>query len=147
MGFFSKLLVGGIVTGLGCKLFSNYAKDKETRKIEVEYNNELSKKEFQEIVKRVAKKIKRINSVTIDNARIEGKVISQSGVSDWYFIADFNDWGYIDGRYIIESDNYDSEIPERFAELVKEEINKIYEEKNANINNVIKKADKKESEY
>lgn len=147
MGFFSWLLVGSTVAGLGYKMVSNHKKDKARRAIKVKYNNGLSEEEFEEIVKKIAKKLKRVNSIEINNARIEGKVISQSGISDWYFIVDFNDWGYIDGTYIIESDNPDSEIPERFAKLVEEEIKKLYEEKKVNINNIIKKANEKENEY
>lgn len=147
MGFFSWLLAGGTVAGLGYKIVNKYKKDKARREIKVIYNNELSKEEFKEIVNKIAKRLKRVTSIEIYNARIYGKVISQSGISDWSFIVDFNDWGYIDGKYIVESDNFDSEIPERFAELVKEEINKLYKEKKVNINDIIKKANEKENEY
>lgn len=147
MGFFSWLLAGGTVAGIGYKVVNKYKKDKARREIKVIYNNELSEEEFKEIVNKIAKRLKRVTSIEIYNARIYGKVISQSGISDWSFIVDFNDWGYIDGKYIVESDNYDSEIPERFAELVKEEINKLYKEKEVNINDIIKKANEKENEY
>lgn len=147
MGFFSWLLVGSVVAGLGYNIVSKDKKDKARRSIEVKYNDELSKEEFEEIVNKIAKKLKRVNSIEINNARIEGKVISQSGISDWYFIVDFNDWGYIDGTYIIESDNSDSEIPDRFAKLVTEEIKKIYKEKKVNIDNIIRMANEKEDEY
>lgn len=146
MGFFSWLLAGGTVAGIGYKVVNKYKKDKARREIKVIYNNELSE-EFKEIVNKIAKRLKRVTSIEIYNARIYGKVISQSGISDWSFIVDFNDWGYIDGKYIVESDNSDSEIPERFAELVKEEINKLYKEKEVNINDIIKKANEKENEY
>ena len=42
MGFFSWLLAGGTVAGIGYKVVNKYKKDKARREIKVIYNNELS---------------------------------------------------------------------------------------------------------
>lgn len=53
-------------------------------------------------------------------------VLSQSGISEWEFELDFNDYGKITGSYWIYSDNYDSMIPKALGNSIQEEINCLY---------------------
>ena len=93
------------------------------RQITICYPDELSEDDFQKLAHRVAKRIKRLTIDIAENAVITGHVDSQSGISTWEFVVDFDDYGTITGNYWMRScDNYDSGIPERFAELMKQAI-------------------------
>ena len=53
-------------------------------------------------------------------------MLSQSGISEWDFELDFNDYGKITGTYWISSDNYDSMIPETLGNLIQKAISDVY---------------------
>ncbi len=57
-----------------------------------------------------------------DGPVVYGIVESQSGLSEWSFTIDFNDYGHITGEYWITTDNDDSIIPERVAGRIREAI-------------------------
>ncbi len=59
----------------------------------------------------------------LDGPVVYGVVQSQSGISEWNFKLDFNDYGHITGTYWLSSDNDDSNIPERFGDLIRSAIN------------------------
>ena len=61
--------------------------------------------------------------VAVDGPIVYGMVQSQSGISDWYFMLDFNDYGHITGTFRCTSDNEDSNIPTRLGSLIQDEIN------------------------
>ena len=84
------------------------------------FNNNITKENFIITVYDCCKSIKRINKITIDGAIIHGVVTSQSGLSEWEFSIDFNDYGKLTGNYWIESDNEDSVIPEVLAKKIVE---------------------------
>lgn len=52
-------------------------------------------------------------------------VQSQSGISEWEFWVDFNDYGHITGRFWWHTDNSDSNIPEKFGDIISSFINDI----------------------
>lgn len=81
----------------------------------------------------VCKRIKRIKDIVIVGPVVECVVTSQSGITDWSFSIDFNDYGDLTGRYWIYNENYDSQIPERVAEMIVEELEKISPLRPANI--------------
>ena len=102
-------------------------REREERKSnEVEYDDILTEEIFEEIVDNCARKIKRISYWEVNNGEITVTVKSQSGITKWDFEVDFNDYGEITGAYWITSENDDSEIPNTFAEMVRECIVQIY---------------------
>ena len=82
-----------------------------------------SEYEFEQMVKRAGKNIRRLSEVSIDGPIVYGVVQSQSGISEWNFKLDFNDYGHITGTYWWSSDNDDSNIPQRLGEMIQNEIN------------------------
>lgn len=86
------------------------------------FNEGISEEEFRLMAFRVANRIRRLN-IIVDGPRIKGFVESQSGISTWEFIIDFNDYGHITGNWwITYRENIDSNIPNRFADLMENEI-------------------------
>lgn len=88
------------------------------------FDDGITEKEFNMMAFRAANHIRRLN-VVVDGPRIEGFVESQSGISTWTFQIDFNDYGHITGNWwITYRENIDSSIPNRFADLMENEIRK-----------------------
>ena len=88
------------------------------------FEDGITEKEFRMMAFRAANHIRRLN-VVVDAPRIEGIVESQSGISTWAFHIDFNDYGHITGNWwITYCENTDSNIPNRFADLMESEIRK-----------------------
>lgn len=130
MGKFLNIL-GVAALGTGLLMLRNKNKEalaeEERRKNTVcKFDDEkLSQKEFENIVVQICKHIKRINNINVNGPIINGTVRSQSGISSWKFIIDFNDYGKITGRYWIFSNNKDSVIPTAIANMVKEHIEEL----------------------
>ena len=61
-------------------------------------------------------------SVSVDGPIIQGVVVSQSRLTKWLFVSDYNDYGHITGKYWLWSENEDSKIPGVVAESVKAQI-------------------------
>ncbi len=80
-----------------------------------------SKSDFKQMAYRVAKGIKRLK-VEVIGPVVYGTVQSQSGISEWHFRADYNNYGHITGTYWLSKDNFDSSIPENYAERLAREI-------------------------
>ena len=97
------------------------AEQERRRNTPCSFTEGISKEEFENIVRRASKQIKRITSLSINGPFINGSIRSQSGASEWSFGLDFNDYGWITGRHWIESDNEDSSIPKRLGELISSE--------------------------
>lgn len=78
--------------------------------------------EFRKLVERIARKTARKRNIRIsfDGPIIYGTVDSQSGLSEWSFKLDFNDYGILSGKYWLTTDNSDSSIPETIAERIQE---------------------------
>lgn len=82
------------------------------------FQDGISRLEFETLAHHIAKRIKRLE-VTVNGPVVIGTVESQSGISTWQFKADFNDFGHITGSWwITQRENYDSNIPNRYAELM-----------------------------
>lgn len=100
-------------------------KEKEERKrksIPCDFTEGISKEEFESIARQSGKRIKRLSALTIDGTVVRGTVQSQSGISEWTFTVDFNDYGKISGKYWISTTNSDSDIPKKVAENIKDGI-------------------------
>lgn len=82
------------------------------------FTDGISREQFNVIVKRASKHIKRLTELTVDGAIVYGTVRTQSGLSEWNFEIDFNDYGHITGQYWISTDNSDSTIPLHIADNI-----------------------------
>ena len=88
------------------------------------FSQEIPIQLFNYAVEKAIKKIKRINSFYINGPIVEAWVTTQSGINEWWFKIDFNNYGHYTGKYWIKSENKDSEIPDRVAQLIVEEISR-----------------------
>ncbi len=71
--------------------------------------------EFQRIAINTAKPIKRL-TVSTNNQFVHGTVRTQSGINTWEFWVDFNDFGFLTGRYWMRYvGNRDSQIPSGYT--------------------------------
>lgn len=86
----------------------------------------LSRSDFEDIVYNNANRVKRIKRVTVNGPHVHGRVVTNSGISEWDFHIDFNDYGRITGKYWLSADNYDSTIPTGLAESIADDIKWYY---------------------
>ncbi len=86
------------------------------------FSNGISKYEFNQIVKRQIKKSDRLDEIKVFDAKVYGRIRSQSGKSYWRFVLDFNDGGIITGFYRCRKMNNDSEIPIYIGNSIKDAI-------------------------
>lgn len=129
MGFLSKALITAAVGAGAALLFKVSAEEKE-KKAEEErrkntpctFENGVTQEEFNIIVQKACKSVKRVSGFTVEGPVIQGVVRSQSGISEWTFTIDFNDYGNITGKYWITNENADSKIPSIISERIKESI-------------------------
>lgn len=127
MGFLSGLFTTGLV-GIGLHILrKEYRETKQAKEEEEQrrntpclFINGISKEEFEQIVRRSAKRIKRIEDVSINGAFIYVTVRTQSGIGTWNFSLDFNDYGNVTGTYWRKTDNHDSKIPEVLGDMIRE---------------------------
>ena len=104
-------------------LIKDTLKEAERKETPCNFDNGISKSEFYEIIEKECTAIKRIKEFTVDGPVVRAKVSSQSGISEWRFKIDFNDYGKITGNYWISTKNQDSKIPETIAKQIKASIN------------------------
>ena len=93
------------------------------------FQDGISQNDFEQMAHRIAKRIRRLN-ISVCGPIVYGEVESQSGISTWRFEVDFNDFGHITGNWwITQRENRDSNIPNRFADLmehaIKERLNQL----------------------
>lgn len=122
MGFIKGALITLAVGAGATLLFKTSAEERRRKNTPCSFENGLSRDEFNEISNSVCKSIKRVREFSVVAPIIQGTVRSQSGISEWKFKIDFNDYGKVSGKYWIETDNSDSDIPSVIAERIKEAI-------------------------
>ena len=119
-------VVGAGVAGTIIKGVAYYnseeAKQERRRNTPCDFVDGISEEEFAMLVCKEKQRIKRLSEITVNGPVIYGTVQSQSGISEWGFKLDFNDYGHITGRYWMSSDNEDSKIPERVGNLISEAV-------------------------
>ena len=124
MGFWNKLAGAGLVAGLAglaIKAAKNIHEEAQRKACEVEWDN-IAEEEFEEIAENAARTIKRLTGIKVIGPVVYGSVRSQSGLTDWSFTLDFNDYGHITGTCWRTQDNEDSKIPNVLKERIQEEI-------------------------
>jgi len=83
------------------------------------FQDGISYESFQGAAKKLAKRFDRISHIDVNGPVISCTVDSRSGISEWEFTVDYNDWGHITGSYWLWQENDDSSIPEAYAEKLK----------------------------
>lgn len=122
MGFLTTALLVGLAGAGVAMLVKDSIKELDRKGTPCNFDNGISRTEFNEIVEKELKAIKRINDFSINDTVIRARVRSQSGISEWRFTVDFNDYGKITGNYWLNSKNNDLQIPESVAESIKKSI-------------------------
>lgn len=125
MGFLTKVIgAGAIIAGLS-QIKKSIKEEKRRKSIICRFDGNVSEEEFYSMVRHSAKGIKRLADLRVDNTIVYGKVRSQSGLSEWQFQIDFNDYGVLTGSYWIFSDNNDSSLPTVLADQIAQQIKAI----------------------
>ena len=144
MGFFSNLMLLGLA-GIGISKMRKNAKEEDARnrikeaenarKREEEeirkntpcfFEDGFSQLEFNDMVYRSGKNIKRLIQLSTDGPVIYGTVESQSGISTWKFTVDFNNYGHVTGKYWLISENENSAIPSIIADRIRDSNKSFY---------------------
>ena len=86
------------------------------------FTDGISQEEFEAIALSSKKRIKRLTDISVEGPIVYGTVQSHSGISEWCFKVDFNDFGHLTGNYWLSTDNDDSDIPYRVAESIQDAI-------------------------
>ncbi len=122
MGFLLKALGIGLAVS-GIKKINHNIEEENRRKSTIcRFDGEVSREEFYVMVKHGGKGIRRIKSLYAEGTMVYGTVRSQSGISDWCFRIDFNDFGKLTGTYWLSTDNNDSDIPKIVADRIAQQI-------------------------
>ena len=122
MGFLADLLCFGLTASAVKTITHNITENIKRKNTVCHFDGDISKEEFYAMVRRSGKKIRRITNLYADGTMVYGTVCSQSGISDWNFKIDFNDYGKLTGTYWLSSDNDDSNIPEIVADRIAQQI-------------------------
>ena len=129
MGF-GDIVILGVVGGGLLKMRNNAAEERQKEKRRKEtpcnFDEGITEKEFAQIAKAEVRKIKRLKNIYVRGPVVYGTVVAQSGISDWTFVIDFNDYGKVTGKYWILSENQDSNIPQRVAQNISDAIKDLY---------------------
>ena len=136
--FLVKTLIGGAAAvGLGATIkaankskqrrLQEQAEEERRRNTPCYFVDGISEKTFRRITKQTSKRFKRLKVTEIDGAVIYITYYSQSGLSDYDAVIDFNDYGHITGRYWLSNENDDSNLPSKFAECIGEQFLEVIE--------------------
>ena len=122
MGILGWMIGIGLVGSLLSNAREEAEEERRRRDTPCRFVDGFSEYEFESMVKRAGKKIRRISELTVEGPFVYGTVRSQSGISEWSFQLDFNDYGHITGSYWMTTDNSDSSIPDRLGHLIQCEL-------------------------
>ncbi len=87
-----------------------------------DFSDGITEEQFSAFAMDARKHIRRLVSYSCEGSVVRGSVRTQSGLSEWKFEIDFNDYGHLTGKYWISSDNDDSDIPKHIAERIRKMI-------------------------
>lgn len=127
------------------KLKKAIATEKRRQNTPFCYPDYLTQEQFEEIAKVSIKPMKKkFANYGVVDGKFYGTVISQSGISEWDFVVDFNDFGKLTGEYWLQSENEDSTIPRRVAETIRYAVCEILAENSSQPYSVVEKVYSKE---
>ncbi|MGM9592016.1 MAG: zinc ribbon domain-containing protein [Oscillospiraceae bacterium] len=122
MGFLLKAIGVGLAVASINKIKSNAEEENRRKNTVCHFDEGITKEEFYVMVKLGGKGIRRLTSLYADGTIAYGTVRSQSGLSEWCFKIDFNDYGHLTGKYWLKSENSDSSIPKIVADRIADQI-------------------------
>lgn len=122
MSFLSKLLFSGLAHAGLNKALENTAEELSRKNTPCFFNDGISQQEFRVITKRAGRHINRLVDLTINGPIVHGTVRSLTGLTNWDFTIDFNDYGHLTGTYWIFTENSDSQIPYLLANQIQTDI-------------------------
>lgn len=136
--FLVKTLIGGAaVVGIGTTIkaankskqrrLQEQAEEERRQNTPCYFVDGISEKTFRKIIKQTSKRFKRLKVTKIDGTVIFITYYSQSGLSDYDAVIDFNDYGHITGRYWLSNENDDSNLPSKYAECIGEKFLEVIE--------------------
>ncbi len=144
---FGGILGGLVVGGVLYKVNKDHQEEKRRKSIPCCFSDGISKSEFDEVVKKSRKHIKRLNDLYVEEAVVYGTVCSQSGISNWNFNIDFNDYGHLTGKYWLSSENNDSNIPITVAKKISSQIMEFLNSNNDNSECNMNEGDDSENKF
>lgn len=136
MSFFSTLALLALGAGAAkigidkaSEKVSDYFREKkqEQRRIEYEEHNKLlfswiSPEEFRKIAEKAAVDLPRIVRTTVYGASILVTVESKTGLTEWTFALEFDNYGSLTGNYTVWTENEDSAIPDALGRRIQREL-------------------------
>lgn len=122
LGVIGAIATAGFVGIVAHQNWLNAERDRQRRETPCHFDEGITENDLDEFARNAKKGIRRIRSVHAKGPSVYGTVRSQSGISEWSFELDFNDWGHITGQYWERSENSDSQIPRLIGDRIKEEI-------------------------
>ncbi|WP_158282883.1 DUF2510 domain-containing protein [Nocardioides silvaticus] len=125
MGLFDKLATGMGVAVVGAVVASaakNAQEEKRRRNSYLHFSDGISQEEFVELAERIGLRLPRVSEVFVIGMTVVLDVDSNTGLTTWSAVVDFNDYGHLTGTYWLNSENDDSPIPDRFADLMQAEV-------------------------
>ena len=131
--FFVKTFIGrATAVGIGAMIkatkrnkqrrLQEQAEEERRKNTPCHFVDGISENAFSRIVKRSSKRFRRLKVTRIDGAVIYLEYYSQSGLSSYNAVIDFNDYGHITGRYWLENENEDSNLPTAFADYLSKQL-------------------------
>lgn len=141
MSLWKTFIIGSIgsLFRKGIKKAEERAEEERIRKnTPCHFSDGISKKQFEIIARRAGRHIRRLTNLSVDGPVVSGTVRTNSGLNEWYFEADFNDYGHITGRYWLSSDNDDSDIPKHIADKISATVQPFLKEYDADDDNAQK---------
>ncbi len=117
MGFWEIALGGGLLY-LAKKTREISEEEKRRKATPCKFNDGISKGQFDDLVEKSARYLQNITDLSIDGPVVSATVRSHSGLSEWDFEIDYNDYGHITGRYWLSTENHDSSLPQKLADNI-----------------------------
>lgn len=119
------VLGAALALGTGCLIYNSVKtskKEAQKKTIPCTFSDGISQQEFTLFAEQAGKTIKRIEKIIANGPIVIGIVKSNSGLSTWNFVIDFNDNGHLTGDYCILDQNSDSIIPTIVAQSIQTSI-------------------------
>lgn len=86
------------------------------------FRDDMASDDLKAVALKVGKGVRRIEAVSVTGNKVTCRVSAQSGLSTWRFTVDFDSYGHLSSRYVVRSENGDSDIPDVVAERISQRI-------------------------
>lgn len=100
------------------KALHDARESRRRRRSPLYFNDGVSQADFVGLVDAAARHTPRVARANVSGMMVHLLIESNSGLSRWSAVVDFNDYGHLTGSCWISSDNSDSQIPRYFADVL-----------------------------